>query len=232
MAGWATSVARRSTEVGRGPPASSSIGRAGDRSESPRLRGRRPRSAEAEGGVEHRPGTRQARSRSIPTYCDPWPGNSTARPPRLGPGAVGRRLPVRRPGSVGESSRASPGPLDQLRPRGCHSAPGGHDGQEPARVSKSGRDRATGRLRSGRRLPGVVRAARRRAWPSGSEAGSRGSEKATIWSSPSQATGAGSGSASSRTQWKLVPPNPKALTAARRGVVGRLGSQGRASVLR
>ena len=77
-------------------------------------------------------------------------------------------------------------------------------------------------------VPRQVARARRRA-PRASASG-RSAEKARICTSPSQSIAGLSGSASSSTQWKLLPPKPNALTAARRGWSAR-GSQGRASVL-
>ena len=54
-------------------------------------------------------------------------------------------------------------------------------------------------------------------------------EKARIWTSPSQSTPGLSGSASSRTQWKLVPPKPNA-THRRAARMPGAGSQGRPRV--
>ena len=172
-------------------------------------------------------GNWQARSRSMPTYCDPLPGKEHRQPcPRR----------VRRPD---RPPRATPAMPDFVERRGEERI-GRHRSTSPGNVPVDHRQESTrdggikcvhatvlprrrGRLSSRRLLakpPG----------PTSRPPACAAAERATICTSPSQAMPGAAGSASSNTQWKLLPPNPKALTAARRGW-SALASQGRGSTL-
>ncbi len=163
-------------------------------------------------------GNRQASSRSMPDVLRPLAGEEHRQAARAA-GRSRRRPPsgaASRAASRCRSRRASDlGPIEQLgQAIAVRSA---------ATISRAvtmlGPERA--RLRAGRLgSPASPRPDRPRAPPARERSPPRSSaEKARICTSPSQSIAAFSGSASSRTQWKLLPPKPKALTAARRGLV-------------
>ena len=148
----------------------------------------------------------------MPTYCDPWPGNTKASFPGAGPAPkkspsgvlheflVGwpcnmlRPLATKRPTSVRSfsitiSSRAALPAWNVSRRRHAEQRRCSQDSLdgEPAKSVKA------------------------------SASFSRVSaDQARIWTLPSQSTSVFSGRYSSNTQWKLLPPKPNELTAARR----------------
>ena len=151
----------------------------------------------------------------MPVYCEPWPGKSTAslpgapaRTPWCTPGGSGRR---RRRGAParGRASQLQVGDILATIATVSRS-------RAPARGAGLRRDRAARRPDGGR--------ARRRT------PASRATSAAPIGRAPEQQLGGpalarprcagfrrNSPRYSSSTTWKLVPPKPKALTAARRG---------------